>query len=337
MSIFRKEKGEAQAPKPELPFEIDIVYSTILRNVLTSLFTEIQHGVKDTSKKSGVWILKEIERHPRIISEVTSFLIERTPSDIKEEYIATIAQAIIDGKKVVLLGPHWSVADSASFLKVVQLLNNYFKEQGIDRTVTLMGPASSKFFDYRMFASAVIKALKRNGIELLQIAQLQDKELRDSTNEEAINKQNRTTWRKILVGMRREGKILGIFQEGTRADGEGTEEAPIEVLSAIETILDPDSVLVPVFARNSRKFLGKGMPYPDITNWPTVVMAEPLSLAVAQRWATVIDCHPVDVARVAVLANEDQQSWGVLKPSILIYRSIMTQYGSLENYLDSQS
>lgn len=323
MSIFRKERGESQTPSPELPFEIDLAYSTILRNVLTSLLAEIQHGLKDTSKKSGVWILKEIERHPRIISEVTSFLIELTPSDIKEEYIATIAQAIIDNKKVVLLGPHWSVADSASFLKVVQLLNKYFKDQGIDRTVTLMGPASSKFFDYRMFASAVIKALKRNGIELLQVAQLQDKELRDSIGDEAINKLNRTTWRKILVGMRREGKILGIFQEGTRAKkGHGTAEAPLQILDAIETILDPDSLIVPIMAVGSDLFLGLGDKYPDITHWPKIVMAEPLTLEQARAVSQEINTHPIDVARVAVLANQDEKYWGVLAESITKYRSI---------------
>ena len=325
MSIFRKEKGEAQAPKPELPFEIDLAYSTILRNVLSSLFAEIQHGIKDTSKKSGVWILKEIERHPRIISEVTSFLIERTPSEIKEEYIATIAQAIMDGRKVVLLGPHWSVADSASFLKVVQLLNNYFKDQGIDRTVTLMGPASSKFFDYRMFASAVIKALKRNGIDLLQVAQLQDAELRSTIDAEAINKQNRRTWKQILVGMRRQGKILGIFPEGTRARGTGTEEAPLEILDAIETILDSDSLLVPVMAVGSDLFLGAGKPFPDMTQWPTIVMAEPLTLEQAREVSKEINTHPIDVARVAVLANQDEKYWGVLAESIEMYLRIKNE------------
>lgn len=323
MSIFRKEKGEAQAPRPELPFEIDLAYSTILRNVLTSIFAEIQDGAKATSKKGGVWILKEIEKHPRLISDLVSVLIELTPSDIKAEYIATIAQAIMDGRKVVLLGPHWSVADSASFIKVVQLLNEYFKNQGIDRKVILMGPASSKFFDYRMFASAVIKALKRNGIELLQVAQLQDKELRDSIGDEAINKLNRATWRQILIGMRREGKILGIFQEGTRAKkGHGTAEAPLQVLDAIETILDPDSLIVPIMAVGSDLFLGLGDKYPDITHWPKIVMAEPLTLEQSRAVSQEINTHPIDVARVAVLANQDEKYWGVLAESITKYRSI---------------
>ncbi len=322
MSIFRKEKGEAQKPRPELPFEIDLAYSGILRNVITSLIEEIQSGVKKTSKKGGIWILKEIERHPRIISEIASLLIEGIPTDIKEEYIATIAQAIIDNKKVVLLGPHWSVVDSAAFIKVVQLLNKYFKEQGIDRKVVLMGPASSKFFDYRMFASAVIKALKRNGIELLQVAQLQDKELRESIGADAINKLNRSTWKKILIGMRREGKILGIFQEGSRAKGQGTEEAPIEVLDAIETIMDPDSLLVPVMTVGSDLFLGPDDQFPDVTHWPRIVMAKPLTLAEARLWSKDINTHPIDVARVVVLANQEEKYWGVLAESIEQYRSI---------------
>lgn len=320
MRLFGKERkirSETQpSPEPIIPFLLDeqLKLELIIKNVLRA----IGHDISSLSKENLTEFFVE---HQEGIVKIIDGLVRLIPSEIPPEYLAEIEVALLSGRQVVLLGPHWSVADTASFIKVVQKLRQRktLADGGINPIV--LGPASTKFFDTTrpdtMFGSTLMNSLDQFGLELFQIAQVQDNTI---TGVERA-KVNLKAWKQIISGMKK-GKILGIFPEGTRAQGPGAGRAPIEVGNALLKILRDDALIVPIATFGSHRFLGKGMNVPNFLHLFTqkIVMSKPMTkLQMMQLYVEMGDSivlndqepiHPVEVPIIQILANADKKYWG---------------------------
>ena len=327
MRLFGKERIK-EAEKQEslesnLPFLIDeqLKLDLVIRNVLIT----IGHDISSLSREKLVEYFVE---HQKGIVKNIERLVRLIPSEIPPEYLAEIEAALLSGRQVVLLGPHWSVADTASFIKVVQKLRQRktLANGGINPVV--LGPASTKFFDTTrpdtMFGSTLMDSLDQLGLELFQIAQVQDNTI---TGMERA-KVNLKAWKQIISGMKK-GKILGIFPEGTRAQGPGAGRAPIEVGNALLKILRDDALIVPIATFGSHRFLGKGMNVPNFLHLFTqkIVMGKPMTkLQMMELYETMGDSillnnqapiHPIEIPIMQILASADKQYWGKFTDVIL--------------------
>lgn len=320
MRLFGKERSQEskkeQSVESNLPFLIDeqLKIDLVIRNILITL----GHDVSSVSKEKLTEFF--VEHQEGIVKNIER-LVRLIPSEIPPEYLAEIEVALLSGRQVVLLGPHWSVADTASFIKVVQKLRQRktLAIGGINPVI--LGPASTKFFDTTrpdsMFGSTLMNSLDQLGLELFQIAQVQDTTM---TGMERAGV-NLKAWKQIISGMKK-GKILGIFPEGTRAQGPGAGRAPIEVGNALLKILRDDALIVPIATFGSHQFLGKGMNVPNFLHLFTqkIVMGKPMTkLQMMEQYTEMGDSivlndqepiHPVEIPIIQLLANADEKYWG---------------------------
>lgn len=154
---------------------------------------------------------------PETIAKTLATVFDLIPIRGKEHW-KEIKELQESGSKLVILPPHWSVADIALFYRLAKKLNT-----------TLVGPISGKFFDGRMgqLGDAAI-ALKLLNLDLRPVIQVQD-------GSEVDRKQNPFAWLPIMRAFK-QGAILGVFPQGTRSREVGASEAPALVTDAIDAI-----------------------------------------------------------------------------------------------------
>lgn len=193
-------------------------------------------------------IVKEQKRafkqlQPEIAAAIFRWITEhRMKIDLPPEYIAEIAEAIMRGDPVFVLGPHYSVLDVGGFTVLISELNRYFEEKkiGIEEcgifwplTVQMVGPASSKFVSTgdlktRMgFEGSFLNGLQWLGLTLYPVIQVQDDVGIQALGQEGAERRNRGTWAGISVGLQEPTTMFGMFPEGTRAKGPGAARPPV--------------------------------------------------------------------------------------------------------------
>lgn len=318
MAIFGKEKLKDAEVDTQFPLLVlaQLQLDFVAKNVLSSILTDLSA----VSRKKAIEIFTE---NPEKVASLVKHLVELVPSDIPDEYLEDIAEATLVGRQVVVLGPHWSVADAALFIKLIAKLQQHPKCKASGMDPTLLGPASSKFFDFKradiMFASTIVEPMLELGIELFQVAQVNDRTISDKEKDNI----NRKSWKQILKGMKQK-KILGIFPEGTRAKGPGTGRVPVEVGDALLRVLRDDALIVSGANLGSHRFLGVGMPWPNVAQLfsQKITVAKPITkLELTEMYASIpegvlgIDqdeLHPIEVANSLVLLKANQKYWGQL-------------------------
>jgi len=320
-----KEPVNQQELHPILPFDLQSELSLCLvltRTIKTLLSDARGYSVQELSAF--------LESHPGFSAWILERAMSLISSEIDKDHVELIVSALLENRQVVVMGPHYSVADMAGFLVVLKKVQEYSKQKKLGIQPTIMGPASSKFFHHKqtMFAKVLVEPLQKMGIDLFQVAQVQDKETRETLTESEIQSINTKAWMQILRGMKK-GKMLGIFQNGTRETSAGVTRAPIEVCNALAKILKSDALVVPVITEGSDLFLGKGMPEPNFAHLPTVITSHPISYGEMEKLAVVLNTHlvedvrpihPVEIANLLAVVDKPHR-WGELTPFITLLLS----------------
>lgn len=320
-----KEPVNRQELPPSLPFDLqsELSFRLVLTRTIKTLLSDARgYSVQELSAF--------LESHPGFSAWFLEKAMGLIPSEIDKDHVELIVSALLENRQVVVMGPHYSVADMAGFFKVLLKVRKHPKLKEMGTVQELMGPASSKFFQHKqtMFAKVLVEPLKRMGIDLFQVAQIQDKETRETLTESEIQSINTKAWMQILRGMRK-GKMLGIFPNGTRENGAGVTRAPLEVCNALAKILKSDTLVVPVITEGSDVFLGKGMPEPDFAHLPTVITSYPITYGKMEELAAVLNkhcvadvrpIHPVEIANLLPVLDKPHR-WGELTPFITLLLS----------------
>lgn len=318
----RKEKElvSNQESTPNLPLDIEseLPFHLVITQAINNLRADPRgYSVQELSNF--------LESHPGFSTWVLEKAMNLISNEIDDTHVDLIVSALLENRQVVVMGPHYSVADIAGFYKVLLKVRQNKKIKDVVEVLELMGPASSKFFQHKktMFAKVLIEPLKRMGIDLYQVAQIQDKETREALTESEIQSINAKAWMKIIRGMKR-GKILGIFPTGTREYGAGITRAPIEVCNAIAKRLKSNTLVVFVITEGSDVFLGRGMTRPDFAHLPKVITSYPITYGKMEQLAEainehisaeVVPLHPVEVANLLAVFDKPHR-WGELSPFI---------------------
>ncbi|MCA9373207.1 hypothetical protein KC921_03885 [Candidatus Woesebacteria bacterium] len=321
--------------------EIDIPVSMLLSNVLRSIGGSLAAEKSKTDEMRKRMLLAEIEAHPGPLSLLSKEVIQRTPAEYSEEYLSQIMEAVSLRQPVALLGPHWSVVDAANFLRLAFELEEKFKIIGADRKIPVTGVASSKFFDYRMIAAAVVPALSRLGLNLHQVIQLQDDALRSSLSVFHILRSNHGAWHQVANDME-VGDLLGVFPEGTRSREVGSQRPHRLNCKVITKALPDHTLLVPMLTRNSFEFLNFEMKKPNYKKWPEFYIGQPILMSDAKILATYLsslhadqaEYHPLEVVFPLALYQENEELWGEHSDHIHSFVQLLAEHGSLNGILD---
>ncbi len=297
---------------------------------------------KDKKSFSGR-LLDLAKDHPDMAAVLMKLLIDSTPENIPEKYIDEIVEAINDGRPIILISPHWSVVDVIGFLKVLFKVQKHKLIK--NPNIRVVGPASSKFFSpgdtdesLRMKEGLLLDVLKILGLELMQVVQAQDEQLRSNLPKSKVKEINETTWSKLYNALIN-GEIFAVFPAGTRGDGPGASRADqlicrvlqIKIKQAGREVGKP-ALIVALGTIGSSEFLGKNSK--NLAKWPRVDMGKPISLHEAQVLGKALNCHALEVPIVMITASMKEQDWGEYSEQIKKYWSIIKSYGSLEAFVN---
>lgn len=320
--------------------EEQLRFSQLLKRVLQDVFSQASVATREK-------VMDYFQTDPSFSQDVIRLLMKSVRVEFPEMYLDEIAKSILAKDQVVLLGPHWSVADIAGVIKIVERLQLQPNVLMAGHDPVALAPASSKFFDSEradsMFARSLVAAIEGFHLKLYQVAQIQDTEIQATKSSEEIRGINTKAWKTIIRGMK-QGKMLSIFPEGTRSRNVGTGRAPLEVCTALDKVLKPNALLSPFAVLGSHEYLGVGMPYPNLLKPPTMMLAQPIRKYQAKFLATMIGgltldqdeerpIHTLEVPTAVVLLDQDEKYWGELRFAIVALKNLVALYGSLSNLL----
>ena len=234
---------------------------------------------------------------PETIAKTLATVFDLIPIRGKEHW-KEIKELQESGSKLVILPPHWSVADIALFYVVAKELST-----------TIVGPISQKFFDGRMGQlGEVAPSLKKLNLDLYPVVQVQDET-------EPDRRQNTSAWLDIIRRFKR-GAVLGIFPQGTRSPEIGARRAPESITEFIDEKIfkkNPDNLyLVQIYLKDAHEFWSTGKPKPNIFKFfqLAIHLGKPIPYARASEIAQQIPCPVSEVPMIVSLSELPPENWG---------------------------
>lgn len=262
---------------------------------MSSRFSEKADQFVDQSKTQAIdWLIS----HPESIAKALNLLLLLTKKE-GTEYLDQYRKLKEDDALLVMVAPHWSVADMLLFYYVTKTLD-----------IEMIAPASAKFFDGRMgVLGKFLNAFAELKIKFKEMVQSQDQDADQNTNS--------STWLEIYKKLLYSKFMLGIFPQGTRSKQKQAEKAnrvTVAVISKIFTNLSRRKQLVfmPMSLSGTDEFWPVGSDRPKLQNYNqlTLTVGAPLDFDRAKSIATICDCQVAEAALIVALAQTPPECWG---------------------------
>lgn len=341
----------------------------LLLNVLLSEVDQTSDREKAAVKTSHAYLgakdkaLKLIQDNPEKAARVLQSIIDRRISvEFPELYIIEVAEAIRHKRPIMLMGPHWSQIDVFGFIKIIQEVNAYFKQNGEDIVVRVVGPMSSKFVStgdlgMRLDEGIFVEVMDKLGLTLLPVIQVQDTEAREHLGEKGADEKTTSGWMAIERVLRKDRAMLGIFPEGTRAVGLGAKRPPVKTCELLQKRLERSeeknnpALVVPFALLGSH--LTWGLEHRNPLHKVDLSVAKPIENSQMTKLVKIVQhyleqeesksrefsnrpLHPVEAVYLVSLFNAPEEFWGAYAPAISILRQLVistTQNGTLDEFI----
>lgn len=262
---------------------------------MSTRFTEKAGQFVDQEKTKAIdWLIS----HPESIAKGLDFLLRLIKKE-GTEYLDQYRKLKEAGAILVMVAPHWSVADMLLFYYVTQALNT-----------EMIAPASAKFFDGRMgILGKFLDAFAELKIKFEKMVQSQDQDADQNTNS--------AIWLGVVKKLLSGEFMLGIFPQGTRSRKKQAEKAnrvTTYVISKIFAMLSrrKNLVFMPMSLSGSDEFwpVGSDRPKLENCNQLKLTVGAPLDFAQAKSIASMCDCQIADAALIVALAQTPEECWG---------------------------
>lgn len=279
----------------------------------------VEAAIKKPSKKLWQKIMEFAELHPTWAATIARKIVLATPAELSKETVNTVVESSLAKEPVIIIAPHWSVLDSLLFLRLQFEVNQDPRIKEQERSVKVVAPASTKFFNGLMSEGIFVAVAEELGMIALQVVQVQDEETRTQLDRTAVRAINSAAWRSIFTAFTT-GDIVGLFPEGTRSIDRGTGAAPPELLARLDKHVPSNALIVPAYLKNADEVLGKDAS-PSFHRIPKMIYKNPIRFGDMKKIGEEIGCAAADVARVISLVDFPER-WGALSEPIKKHRAI---------------